>query len=133
QPGSLFKLFVFLAALEKGLSPQSTMVDQPIQIGNWEPNNYGGRFRGEVTLRTAFANSINSVAVQLADQVGIPNVIETAQRLGVQSELPAVPSLALGSAEVSLIDMTRAFAAIAANAEKVEPYTIDAVQKGDQI
>jgi penicillin-binding protein 1A len=133
QPGSLFKLFVYLAALEKGLSPQTTMVDQPIQIGNWEPNNYGGRFRGGVTLRTAFANSINSVAVQLADKIGIKTVIETAHRLGIQSELPAVPSLALGSAEVTLMEMTRAFSAIAANAENIEPYAIGSIQRGDQI
>ena len=133
QPGSLFKLFVYLAALEKGFSPQTTMVDQPIQIGKWEPDNYGGRFRGEVTLRTAFANSINSVAVQLSEKIGIPKVIETARRLGIQSELPAVPSLALGSAEVTLMEMTRAFASIAANAETIEPYTIGSIQKGDQV
>jgi len=133
QPGSLFKLFVYLAALEQGVSAQSTMVDRPIRIGNWEPENYGGRFHGEVTLRAAFAQSINSVAVQLADKVGIPKVIETAHRLGVQSDLPAVPSLALGSAEVTLMEMTRAFAAIAANAENIEPYAIDTMQSGDRV
>ena len=133
QPGSLFKLFVYLAALEKGFNPQMTMVDRPIQIGDWEPNNYGGRFRGEVTLRSAFANSINSVAVQLADQIGVKTVIETARRLGIRSELPAVPSLALGSAEVTLMEMTRSFAALAANAENIEPHAIDSIQKADQV
>ena len=98
QAGSLFKLFVYLAALQKGYGPQSTVVDRPTQIGDWEPQNANGRFRGAITLRTAFAQSINNVAAQLADEVGIPAVIETAKRLGVQSELPAVPSLALGSA-----------------------------------
>ena len=88
---------------------------------------------GEVALRTAFANSINSVAVQLAESVGIPTVIETARKLGVQSDLPAVPSLALGSGEVTLLEMTRAFAAIAANAESVEPYAVRAVRSGDQV
>ena len=132
QPGSLFKLFVYLAAFQKGASPQTTVVDRPVQIGNWEPENYGGGFRGQVTLRTAFANSINSVAVQLADVVGIQSVIETARKLGVRSELPAVPSLALGSGEVTLLEMTRAFAAIAANAESVEPYAVRAIRKGDQ-
>ena len=131
QPGSLFKLFVYLAAFQKGLSPQMTMVDRPVQIGNWEPENYGGGFRGQVTLRTAFASSINSVAVQLADAVGIQSVIDTARKLGVQSELPAVPSLALGSGEVTLLEMTRAFAAIAANAESIEPYAVRAIRKGD--
>ena len=132
QPGSLFKLFVYLAAFQKGLTPQMTMVDRPVQIGNWEPENYGGGFRGQVTLRSAFAHSINSVAVQLADAVGIQSVIDTARKLGVQSELPVVPSLALGSGEVTLLEMTRAFAAIAANAESIEPYAVRAIRKGDQ-
>lgn len=132
QPGSLFKLFVYLTAFQKGLNPQTTVVDRPVQIGSWEPENYGGRFRGPVTLRTAFANSINSVAVQLAEAVGIPAIIDTARKLGVQSELPAVPSLALGSGEVTLLEMTRAFAAIGANAESIEPYAVRAVRNGDQ-
>ena len=133
QPGSLFKLFVYLAALEQGFSPQSTMVDRPVRIGNWEPENYGGQFRGDVTLRTAFTHSLNSVAVQLADSVGISKIVETAHRLGVASDLPAVPSLALGAADVTLIEMTRAFAAIAADTETVEPYTIDTMQSGDRV
>src|SRR4029077_14338320 len=132
QPGSLFKLFVYLTAFQKGLDPQATAVDRPVQIGNWEPENYSGRFRGVVTLRTAFAHSINSVAVQLADAVGIQSVIDTARKLGVQSELPVVPSLALGSGEVTLLEMTRAFAAIATNAESIEPYAVRALRKGDQ-
>jgi penicillin-binding protein 1A len=133
QPGSLFKMFVYLAALEKGFTPQSVMVDRPIQIGKWKPENYGGRFRGEVTLHAAFASSINSVAVQLSETVGVRTVIATARRLGVRSELPAVPSLALGSAEVTLLEMTAAFAAIAADAEKVDPYAIRTIRNGDQV
>ena len=133
QPGSLFKMFVYLTAFQKGLDPQATAVDRPVQIGNWEPENYSGRFRGVVTLRSAFAHSINSVAVQLADAVGIQSVIDTARKLGVQSELPAVPSLALGAGEVTLLEMTRAFAAIAADAESVEPYAIRAVRNGDRV
>jgi penicillin-binding protein 1A len=132
QPGSLFKVFDYLAAFEKGLDPQATAVDRPVQIGNWEPENYSGRFRGPVTLRTAFANSINSVAVQVADAVGIQAVIDTARKLGVQSQLPAVPSLALGAGEVTLWEMTRAFTAIAADAESVEPYAIRAVRNGER-
>src|SRR5437773_7757715 len=85
QPGSLFKVFVYLAAFQKGLDPQMTAVDRPVQIGNWEPENYSGRFRGQMTLRSAFAHSINSVAVQVADAVGIPAVIDTTRKLGVQS------------------------------------------------
>src|SRR5262249_2903569 len=120
-------------ALQKGFTPGDVMRDQPVQIGDWEPENYGRRFSGTVTLRSAFARSINSVAVQLADEVGIKTVIEAAKRIGVQSDLPAVPSLALGSGEVTLMEMTRAFAALAANAETVEPYSVRAIRgKGEQ-
>jgi penicillin-binding protein 1A len=131
QPGSLFKLFVYLAAFQQGLTPQTTLVDRPTQIGDWEPQNYGGRFRGPVTLRAAFANSINTIAVQLADEVGIQRVIDMAKRLGVQSDLPVLPSVALGSAEVTLLEMTRAFAALAANAQ-VESYGVQAVRGREQ-
>jgi penicillin-binding protein 1A len=133
QPGSLFKVFVYLTALEKGFTPDMVAVDRPVSIGDWEPENYGGRFRGPVSLRTAFASSINSVAVQLADAVGIPAVIDTAHRLGVQSQLAAVPSLALGSAEVTLLEMTRAVAAVATNAESIDSYAIHSIQNGDQV
>jgi penicillin-binding protein 1A len=133
QPGSLFKVFVYLAAFQKGVDPQMTAVDRPVQIGDWAPENYGGRFRGQMTLRSAFAHSINSVAVQVADAIGIQAVIDTAHKLGVQSELPAVPSLALGAGEVTLLEMTRAFAAIAADAESVEPYAIRAVRNGGRV
>jgi 1A family penicillin-binding protein len=132
QAGSLFKLFVYLTALQKGYDPQSTVIDRPTQIGDWEPQNANGRFRGAVTLRTAFAQSINTVAAQLADEVGIPAVIETAKRLGVQSELPIVPSLALGSAEVTLLEMTRAYAVVATGNEKIEPFAVHSIQGGSQ-
>jgi penicillin-binding protein 1A len=132
QPGSLFKALVYLTAFQKGFTPDSTMVDKPVAIGDWEPENYSGRFRGEMSLRSAFANSINSIAVQLAEAVGIKNVIDTAHRLGVQSELPAVPSLALGAGEVTLLEMTSAFAAIASNVESVDPYTVRSIKNGRQ-
>ena len=94
QPGSLFKLFDYLAALRRGLTPETVVVDQPVQVGNWEPENYGDRYHGPVTLRTAFAHSLNSVAVQIAEAVSVKAVIDTAKKLGVQSDLPAVPSVA---------------------------------------
>ena len=132
QAGSLFKLFVYLAALQRGYTPQSTVVDEPTQIGDWEPQNASGRFKGPVPLRAAFAQSINTVAVQLAEEVGIPTVIDMAKRLGVRSELPAVPSLALGSAEVTLLEMTRAYAAIATGNEAIEPYAVRSIQGSSQ-
>jgi penicillin-binding protein 1A len=132
QAGSLFKLFVYLTALQKGYTPQSVVVDRPTQIGEWEPQNYSGGFRGAMTLRNAFAHSINTIAVQLSDEVGIPSVIDTAKRMGVQSPLPAVPSLALGAAEVTLMDMTRAFGSVAAGVQSIEPYAIRSIAGSSQ-
>src|SRR5262249_44864372 len=91
QPGSLFKLFVYLAAFNAGCTPDGTLVDQPVEVGDWEPANYGGRFRGPVSLRTAFAQSINSISVQLVQQIGVERGIEMARRLGVRSERAAGP------------------------------------------
>ena len=120
QPGSLFKACSSTSPpFKRGLNPQMTAVDRPVQIGNWEPENYGADFRGvDDTCVARLRTPINSVAVQLADAIGIQSVIDTARKLGVQSELPAcVPACALGSGEVTLLEMTRAFAAIAADAE----------------
>ena len=127
QPGSLFKVIVYLTALSNGYTPDSTLVDQPVQIGDWSPKNFEGRYRGPVSLRVAFAQSINTISAQLVEAVGVPKVIEMAKSLGVQSELPAVPSLALGSAEVTLLEMTRAMDAIAINSKSVDAYMIRSI------
>jgi penicillin-binding protein 1A len=132
QPGSLFKLFVYLTALQHGYTPQSIVVDRPVQIGVWEPQNYSGGFRGSMTLRNAFVHSINTVAVQLSEEVGIPAIIDTAKRMGVQSPLPAVPSLALGSAEVTVLEMTKAFGSVAAGVETIEPYAVRSITGNSQ-
>jgi penicillin-binding protein 1A len=128
QPGSLFKIFVYLTALSDGYSPDSTIVDQPIDIGGWEPSNYDGRYHGTVSLRTAFAQSLNSVSAQLLQAVGVNRVIEMAKSLGVHSPLPAVPSLALGSADVTLLEMTGAMDAIATDTKSIEPFTIRTIR-----
>ncbi|RZK77797.1 MAG: penicillin-binding protein, partial [Methylobacterium sp.] len=128
QPGSLFKLFVYLTAYENGFNPDTVLVDRPIQIGDWEPQNATGRFKGAVPLRSAFAQSINTVAAQLADEVGIPAVIATAHRMGVTADLPNVPSLALGSAEVTLLEMTRAYAGVLAGAAPVDTHSVHAIR-----
>ncbi|GJE28476.1 PBP1A family penicillin-binding protein [Methylobacterium organophilum] len=128
QAGSLFKLFVYLAAYEKGYSPESVLVDRPTQIGEWEPQNANNRFRGALPLRNAFALSVNTIAAQLGEEVGIPAVIAAARRLGVQSDLPNVPSLALGSADVTLLEMTRAYAGVLNGALPVEPYSIHVIR-----
>jgi penicillin-binding protein 1A len=107
-------------------------VDQPVSVGDWEPENYGEHYYGPVTLRTAFAHSLNSVAVQLAQSVSIQTVIDTARQLGVRSDLPAMPSVALGSGAVTPLEMTRAFAAIATNAANVDSYAVREITNGNQ-
>lgn len=131
QPGSLFKLFVYAAALEAGAGPDTLVMDQPVRIGTWEPQNYGGTFRGATTLREAFAQSINTVAVQLSEAAGRQRVAAVAKRLGLTSDVPLVPSLALGSVEATLIDMTRAFATVAAG-RSVEPTILREVRTRDR-
>jgi penicillin-binding protein 1A len=128
QPGSLFKVFVYLAALSNGYRPDSVMLDKPVKIGDWEPRNHDGRYRGAVTLREAFADSINSVAVQLAQAVGPERIAALAHSLGVESKLPARPDLALGWAEVTLLEMTRAIDAIATGNRTIQPYTVRAIR-----
>jgi 1A family penicillin-binding protein len=130
QPGSLFKAFVYLIALRKGYTPDSVMVDQPVRIGDWEPDNFGDHYLGPVTLRTAFAHSLNSVAVQLGQAVGIQTVIDTAKQFGIKSEIPAVPSVALGSGAVTPLEMTRAFAAIASNSVGTQSYCVRSISDG---
>jgi len=113
QPGSSFKPMVYLAAMEKGYGPDDTFEDAPIRLGNWEPGNYNGRFEGPVSLRHAFAESTNTVAVRLIEAVGPPRVIELAHRLGISSNLRNDASLALGTSEVSPLELTTAYAAFA--------------------
>lgn len=112
QPGSTFKPFVYLAAIEAGRTPQSVRNDAPIQIGKWTPENYEGRYLGPVTLADALAKSLNSVAAQLVMEVGPEAVVEVAKRLGVNSSLTANASISLGTSEVTLMEMTGAFAAL---------------------
>ncbi|MDH3475398.1 MAG: PBP1A family penicillin-binding protein [Rhodospirillales bacterium] len=128
QPGSLFKLFVYLAALEAGFGPDTILPDQPITIDEWQPQNYDGRYRGPVSLRDAFAQSINTVAVRLSEAVGRDKIIAVARDLGVTSELTSEPSLALGSSETILLEMTAAYGALAAGRLRLEPYGIEAIE-----
>lgn len=128
QPGSAFKPFVYAAAFEAGLSPVSVRRDQPLRLeGGWTPENFGGSYRGSVTLREAFKRSINTVAVQLGEQVGPEKVAALARRLGVASELRPVPSLALGSSEVTLAELTAAYSVFARDGQYVAPYLIASI------
>jgi len=126
QPGSAFKLFVYFAALRAGYSPTSEIDAGPIQIRKWKPQNYGGRQYGEVSLAEAFANSINTAAVRLALKVGLPNVVKAARDLGIDSPLSEVPSIALGTSEVSLFELTRAFASVRQGRMRIQPWGITA-------
>lgn len=131
QPGSSFKLFVYLTALEAGYRPDTMVNGAPITIGGWSPRNDSGRVVGEVPMRVAFAYSINTVAVRLAQEVGTRAVADMAQRFGVSNRINTNPSMALGSSEVRLIDMTRAYAAVARGGVSVTPYGIRRVTTAD--
>jgi len=124
QPGSTFKPFVYLAALEQGRTPDSVRNDAPVKIGNWTPGNYNGKYFGPVTLATALSHSLNSVAAQLVMEVGPQTVVDTAHRLGIQSKLTANASLALGTSEVTLLELTDAFAPFANGGYKAPVHII---------
>ena len=128
QPGSAFKLFVYLAGMESGLAPGDRFVDGPLRIGKWQPRNYGGGHLGAVTLRDAMAQSVNTVAVQVSERVGRRKVIETARRLGITSPLKSHPSLALGASEVSLVELTAAYGVIANAGVAVWPHGITEIR-----
>jgi penicillin-binding protein 1A len=124
QPGSAFKPFVYLAALEAGRTPQTVRQDVPVKFGKWTPQNYDREYRGAVTLAEALARSLNTVAAQLVMEIGPSAVIETAHRLGIKSELQPNASIALGTSEVSLLELTSAYAPFANGGLAVSPYLI---------
>jgi len=124
QPGSAWKLFVYLAALEAGYTPQDKVVDEPVVIDGWSPRNSGGSYAGEIDVRTAFAYSKNTVAAQLGNEVGFGTVASMARRFGISTPVNTLPSMVLGTSDVRLIDMARAFAAVSAKGNAVEPYGI---------
>jgi len=127
QPGSAFKLFVYLAALEAGHRVDDRVVDEAVTIGGWSPRNSSGRFSGEMTLRSAFAYSINTVAAKLGQEVGFGTVADMARRFGITTPVNTQPAMVLGTANVRLIDMTRAFASVGQKGVAVTPYAITRV------
>jgi penicillin-binding protein 1A len=124
QPGSAWKLFVYLAALEAGYKPSDRVVDEPVTIEGWSPHNSGGSYAGQIDVRTAFAYSKNTVAAQLGNEVGFGAVAAMARRFGITTPVNTMPSMVLGTSDVRLIDMTRAFAAVSAKGTAIEPYGI---------
>ncbi len=133
QPGSSFKMFVYAAALEDGMTPGTVRYDMPITINNWRPRNYGGEYRGAVTLSEALAESLNTVAAQIGNEIGVDKVTALAHEFGVKSTLHNYPSITLGSDEVTLLDMTTGFGVLAKGGLQMSPYIIDEIRnsKGD--
>jgi len=131
QPGSAFKPFVYLTALEAGYSPATMMVDEPVRIGRWEPRNYNGEHIGPVTVADALRRSINSVAVQISEDVGRENVIATASRLGIITELENLPSIALGASEVTLLELTNAYMPFQSNGLFMDRFAILEIRAED--
>ncbi|QNE05676.1 transglycosylase domain-containing protein [Croceicoccus marinus] len=125
QPGSTFKLFDYFAAIRQGMEPGDMVTDAPVRIGNWQPRNGYRGYRGEMSLREAFAISSNTAAVRVADRAGLANVREAARDLGVTAELPDDASLALGSGSVTLKEMSAAYAAFAGGRYPVEVHGIE--------
>ncbi|RZM34810.1 MAG: PBP1A family penicillin-binding protein [Sphingomonas sp.] len=132
QPGSSFKLFVYLAALEAGHKPEDSIVDEPVTINGWSPRNDSRRNSGAVSLRTAFAYSLNTVAAKLGQKVGFNTVADMARRFGITTPVNTHPSMVLGTSEVRVIDMTRAFASVASKGVAVTPYGITRVTANGQ-
>ncbi|MDR4308584.1 PBP1A family penicillin-binding protein [Chelatococcus sambhunathii] len=128
QPGSAFKPFVYLAALEEGLDPETVRTDAPLKISGWTPENYTRRYGGPMTLTYALSQSVNTVAVRLGIEAGPVNVTRTAERLGVASPLVPNPSIALGTSEVTPLELAGAYAAFANGGQLAKPYIVRQVK-----
>jgi 1A family penicillin-binding protein len=132
QPGSTFKLFVYYAALKAGFTLSDQVLDAPIDVNGWSPENSGGRYRGWVTIAEAFARSLNAPTVALAQEAGLDNVIAAARELGIDAPLANTPSLALGTSEVSLLELTSAYASVHFGKAPIEPWGIIDFQAAGQ-
>jgi penicillin-binding protein 1A len=124
QPGSAFKPFVYLTAIEAGMTPDTIRQDAPINIKGWKPENFEHEYLGAVTLRQALANSLNTVAVRLGMELGPANVVRTAHRLGISSKLEANASIALGTSEVSLLELVGAYVPFANSGRCITPHVV---------
>src|SRR4051794_21980549 len=131
QPGSAFKLFVYLAALESGMKPTDTIVDEPVTIDGWSPRNSTRTNLGPVTLREAFSRSINTISAKIGAQLGFSTIADMARRFGISTPISTFPSMVLGTSDVRLLDMTRAFASVANKGVAVTPYGIRRVVTAD--
>ena len=131
QPGSAFKLFVYLAALEAGMKPTDSLVDEAVEIDGWRPRNSTRTHSGPVTLREAFARSINTISAKIGAQLGFSTIADMAHRFGIGGKISTYPSMVLGTSDVRLIDMTRAFASVGNRGISTTPYAIRKVVTAD--
>ncbi|AQR75932.1 penicillin-binding protein [Sphingomonas sp. LM7] len=131
QPGSTFKLFVYLAALRSGMTPDTLVDDSPVTIGDWSPTNSDRRYAGKITLRQAFAKSSNVVAARLTNEIGVGRVIRAARDLGISTPIANEASIALGTSSVSLLELTAAYAAVANGSYPVRPRGLDDAESAD--
>lgn len=127
QPGSSWKLFVYLTALEAGLRPTDKVIDEPVDINGWIPRNSGDRYAGEISLKTAFTFSKNTIAAQIGNEFGTSTIAGMARRMGITTPINTQPAMVLGSSEARVIEMVRAYAIIGAGGKDVEPYVISKV------
>jgi penicillin-binding protein 1A len=130
QAGSSWKPFVYLTAMEQGRTPDQQVVDEPVTIGAWQPRNFEGAYLGQITLQTALAQSINTVAARLANEIGTTNVAQTARRLGITSPIQTAPSMALGAVEVSPLEMAQAYASFSNGGFQVKAYGVERIRTG---
>ncbi len=135
QPGSAFKPFVFAAALEDGISPYDVRIDQPVTIDDWSPKNFSRAYMGPVTIAEALRDSLNTIAALLAQEVSHESVISTARKFGIGADLKPFPSIALGSQEVTLWELTRAYGPFMTGGRRVDPYLIEKIEttRGDVV
>jgi penicillin-binding protein 1A len=131
QPGSAFKPFVYLTAIEAGLTPETIRQDAPLDVKGWKPENFSHEYFGAVTLTQALAMSLNTVAVRLGLEVGAKNVVRTAHRLGISSKLEANASIALGTSEVSLTELVGAYAPFANGGLGISPHVVTKIRTAE--
>ena len=131
QPGSAFKLFVYLSALESGMKPTDTLIDEPVTIDGWTPRNSTRTNLGPVSLREAFSRSINTISAKIGAQVGFTTIADMARRFGITTQISTYPAMVLGSSEVRVIDMARAFASVENKGVAITPYGIRRVTTAD--
>jgi penicillin-binding protein 1A len=131
QPGSAFKPFVYLTAIETGLTPETIRQDAPLDVKGWKPENYSHEYFGAVTLTQALAMSLNTVAVRLGMEVGPKNIVRTAHRLGISSKLDANASISLGTSEVSLVELVGAYVPFANGGLGISPHIVNKIRTAD--